>query len=732
MFGKRKKKKRRKAAGNTLTTRSPAADPAIDEIRRRDLTTRTYALRADSYDEATHSVEAILTTENRVRVFDLNTWEMVSEILRMDGLALPDIGQVPLLDTHDRSTIFKQLGSTRNLRVEGDKLVGRRYFDSTEEGRKAETKVAEGHVTDGSIGYQILTSVMIDAGKSAEINGATYTAGPADNLRVVTQWTLKEDSLCPIGADGAAKNRDESRTPNKKESNMDPKFAEWLISRGWNPDAINDIEADKLKSLRTEYDASLTPADPVVPDEVRTDTPTESQRGEPTGEIADQVRSAVQAEMAARHTAETERVASIRAIAADGDGDAVTEAIETAVRTGVTVDQARQAVLEAVRQNRPNITSVPGVHIRGEATADELSAGLLIRSSVFDDDEAFVRAVGEEAANNGDRYRDINTLDLCRMAIVMAGRNIPSGREDTIRAAFSTSSLPKILGNTARLSLLRGYTTVRDTWSSWCNFGSVANFQQVTRARLTDAGELELVNNNGEVDFSNVVEEYEQFNISTYARNTAFTRKNIINDDLGVLTRQQVRDGRKARLKIAKLVYVHLLANGTMGDGTALFHADHSNYAAGLALSSANLGAAIQKFRKQTDKAGEPIDIEPAILLVPSELEVTAKELLQSDLNIYGGNTKIPAKNIFKGLLKPEVEPRLANSNYTGYSTTGYYIIADPASADTIEVAFLNGVQTPTLETFNPGADRMGIIFRVYQDVGVKSLDWRTMVRQTA
>lgn len=729
MFG-RKRKKRQKAAKQSAEPVAAKRSATGDDIHHRDLTTRTYALRADTYSDKTHSVEAVLATENRVRVFDMSTWEIVEEILRMDGLVLPEIGQVPLLDTHDRSSIFNQLGSTRDLRREGGELIGRRYFDSTQKGRDAETKVAERHVTDGSVGYQVTNSVLIEPGKTAEVDGRSYTAGPNYSLRIGLEWSLKEDSLCSIGADGAAKNRDESGTSNRKESTMDPKFKEWLIGRGWNPDSIDAIEADKLATLRSEYDASESEDKPVKPDApARTDTPVEPQRTEPAGEIADQVRDAVNTELAARRAADAERIEAIRALATEDDGETVREAVETAVRTGVTVDQARQAVLDAVRAGRPNIASIPGVHIRGEASGEELTAGLLIRSAVFDDDEALVRAVGEQAANNGDRHRDINMLDLCRMAIVMAGRDVPSGREETIRAAFSTSSLPKILGNTARLSLLRGYTTVRDTWSTWCNIGSVANFQQVTRARLTDAGELELVNNNGEVGFSNVLEEYEQFNISTYARNTAFTRQNVINDDLGVLTRQQVRDGRKARLLIAKLVYVHLLANGAMGDGTALFHADHSNYATSKALSGTNLGLAVQKFRQQTDKAGEPLDIEPFCLLVPPELEVTGKELLESDLNISGNTTKGPAKNIFKGLLKPEIETRLSNSNYTGYSATGYYIIANPASADTLEVAFLNGVQTPTLETIDPGADRMGIIFRAYQDVGVKSLDFRTMVK---
>ena len=58
------------------------------DVNHRDLTTRTYDLRADSYDDKTRSVEAVLSTENRVRVFDMRTWQFVEEILLMDGSCL--------------------------------------------------------------------------------------------------------------------------------------------------------------------------------------------------------------------------------------------------------------------------------------------------------------------------------------------------------------------------------------------------------------------------------------------------------------------------------------------------------------------------------------------------------------------------------------------------------------------------------------------------------------------
>ena len=312
---------------------------------------------------------------------------------------------------------------------------------------------------------------------------------------------------------------------------------------------------------------------------------------------------------------------------------------------------------------------------------------------------------------------------------------MPTGREAIIRAAFSTTSLPKILGNTAHLSMLRGYDQFPATWRRWCSTGSVNDFKLHTRARLTVAGNLVLLNNNGEVESSSVTEEYEQLSVSTYARNVGFTRQNIINDDLGFLTRQRMRDGNAAARKISQLVYAHLLANGNMHDSIALFHASHSNLLTSSALTSATLAAAITSFRNQTDKAGEAINVEPAFMLVSPTLEYTAKTLLESDMLIGRGDDELPSgnKNVHQGIVLPIIEPRLSNTNYTGYSTTTWYLTGSPAAVDTLEVAFLNGMQNPTMNTFaNPTPDVLGITFQVYQDVGVKALDWRGMTKATA
>src|SRR4030042_1578679 len=123
------------------------------------------------------------------------------------------------------------------------------------------------------------------------------------------------------------------------------------------------------------------------------------------------------------------------------------------------------------------------------------------------------------------------------MALQIEGREVPMGREDCIRAAFSTHSLAQILGNVANKALLRGYQLAPETWSLWCTIGEAVDFKTMTKVRLSQNSTLREVGSGGKIASGSTEEEYEQYSIATYAEIMSFTRQQIINDDLQALTR---------------------------------------------------------------------------------------------------------------------------------------------------------------------------------------------------
>ena len=94
-----------------------------------------------SLNEAERSVEFTAATERPVNVWDWEKWDVVPEVLRVDGVQLPASGQVPLLDTHDGTSVQNVLGSFGAFRTEEGQLIGRATFSGVQAGSDAFRRV---------------------------------------------------------------------------------------------------------------------------------------------------------------------------------------------------------------------------------------------------------------------------------------------------------------------------------------------------------------------------------------------------------------------------------------------------------------------------------------------------------------------------------------------------------------------------------------------------------------
>jgi hypothetical protein len=61
----------------------------------------------------------------------------------------------------------------------------------------------------------------------------------------------------------------------------------------------------------------------------------------------------------------------------------------------------------------------------------------------------------------------------------------------------------------------------------------------------------------------------------------------------------------------------------------------------------------------------------------------------------------------------------------TGGSDTGWYIIDTSNQQSVLEIAYLRGVQTPTIEQTESDFNSLGMQFRVFFDFGVAKLEPR-------
>jgi len=689
----------------------------------QDLVVRSLAPDQATFNKEARTIEAIMITENNVRSIDLRTWTPVDDVLLMDNLVrVPK--QIPLLDYHNRSSITKMAGSVRNIRKDNGQLRGTIHLSETELGETALKLAEEGHLTDVSGGYRLANKgeTIIRAGKSKVVNGRRIRANPDMPTRIPHGWEIKELSLTPIGADSNTIMRADGNGRNLEEHNImkltkkeRKQFDEFLTVRGLDYEELTDEQREPLwkdcqAGAEDHGTARTVPPvnqDPNSPDLIAHDA---------------QVRSEAQ-------KAELVRQDTIRTLAGE---DIPQETVEDCIKKGMTVDQCQAVFLRTIRGLNSTPIGSPAIHVHNDEMArTDLEAALILRGGMQD---MAKDAYDEETLDRADKHRSISLIDVCVRALAIDQVQIPQSRDEMIRAAVSTMSLPQVLGAVAHKAALKGYIYGPDTWRKWCSIGSMSDFKLHTRTKITSAGDLEEVNSAGEVAHGTATEQYERYSILTYAKQFGITRRDFYNDDLNQLTKIPQMYGRKAKLLLSKLVYTHLLANGNMTDGVALFHADHSNLNTSNALAGSAMEKALYTFMQQTDDDGQVIQVRPKYLIVPVELLFTARRLMESELDIATGTTDLvkPNKNVLKGMAEVIGEERLSNSTYTGYSATTWYMSGDPNEVDTIEVGFLNGKDSPTIERFAPTADYLGMKSRVLIDAGCKALDHRGMAKNTA
>jgi hypothetical protein len=636
-------------------------------------------------------------------------------IIELTGLK-PASQTIPALRDHDPSRV---VGQTDAIAIGSDVRLTGTITDDGEEGSTVVGNAKNGFKWQASVGANIDRRELVEAGKKATVNGREVV-GP---IWIIRASTLKEISFVALGADGqtaasvAASHPSASNTPETTMTDQ------WLQAKGFDPAAITDPQR---ATLRAAFDAEQAPPPPAPP------TPPPAAPENPGKVTA--ARSLDQ--ILAENRKEQERVEKITATADQAMRDRpmmyerVGEMAKAAIEAGTSPTEFELHVLRETRY-----AAAPAGFARGDsgkASVKVVEAALAIGGGLEHPEKHF-----DERTLNAAEERYKNGLGLVDVLMLAARENGAHGMTRTdvrglLEAAFkpelraqgwSTLSLPGVFANTANKFLMDGFSAVEDTWRQISARRSVRDFKTVTSYSLTGGFEYEKVGPGGELKHATVGEMSYTNRAETYGRMFAITRQDIINDDLGALTQVPRMLGRGAALALNKVFWTAFLNN------SAFFTSGRGNYVsgAGTALSIAALTTATTAFQNQTDPDGYPVAITPRILLVPNALSVTAANLMNST-QIAGdttANTVTFANNPFAGRFRVVGSSYLSNSALTGYSTTAYYLLADPNDLPVIEVAFLNGRERPTVDSADADFNTLGVQFRGFHDFGVSLQEYR-------
>jgi hypothetical protein len=359
---------------------------------------------------------------------------------------------------------------------------------------------------------------------------------------------------------------------------------------------------------------------------------------------------------------------------------------------GVMVEVVRAARV-AVEAKSPVAAGHPA---RVEVTRD---AGDTLLRGFQEGIDARCRAI-KQPTELGRQYQRMTTREMAAEYLeTMRGLSRSDvrmmGISELIERAFhTTSDLTSILLNTANKTLARGYEEEVQTWRPLAVQSDNTDFKPNYLVQLNASIVPEKVLEGGEYKFGTMSDGKTTYQLSTYGKGLMISRQALINDDLSALDRMPAKMGAGCALLESNLVWEQL-TSGASGatvtlDNKALFHADHNNTGTGV-IGIAGIDAGVTKMRKQTDPAGNSLNVQASYLIVPPELRTAALQFLYP--TGYAPST-LAGVNPFAGGMELIVEARLSAD-----STAYYYLAANPNRIDMIQFGYLAGEGGPTITT---------------------------------
>lgn len=359
---------------------------------------------------------------------------------------------------------------------------------------------------------------------------------------------------------------------------------------------------------------------------------------------------------------------------------------------------------------------------------------------VLDERDKFVAGIsnailarrGIEKVQAGNEWAGASLGRICRAVLKRQGvasvdRYEGASLAAKVFAGMSTSDFPLLLANTANKALRVAYETAPLTYTQWCSVGEVSDFKSNSLIQLGSFNSLAVIPEGGEYKYGTFDEEAETIQAVTKGRALSLTRQMIINDDLGAFVRRASALGYAAARTVNEDAYAKLVANPTMSDTGALFNATvvttaggHANLAGTpAAITVASIAIGEKAMGLQKDKGlKSTLNIRPNILLTPIGLKQLAYEVLTSTADPASSNANKRNYAMSLGLTP------VSDAALDAASATAWYLLADPRLVPVVEVAFLDGVQTPyTEEMVDFYTD--AVVMKVRLDYGVAAVDWR-------
>lgn len=685
--------------------------------------------RPDTFNAEARTIEVVFTTGQGGKRTDwYNDYSYIEELDVTDASVRTerlDKGLSVIADHRTYAGIDGVFGITEAYRFEeGNKLVGTVRFASDEESTIKMNKVSEGILRHVSLGYIVHKYL-----KTRE------EQDKLDTLRAI-DWEPTELSFVVTSFETENGTRSATRE-NEPTNTVD------IVTEERNMNAIQLARLALLQGMSTRSNEEETELTTLVTLQQREISDAESrllELGSPVnvartvvtaGAMAVPVVAPVAAPVdvtAIRNQERAVSAAMLAAVRSAGLNDTfATEAFER----GETIDNFRTLVIaELGNESSKNI--INPTRLKSDNDSDlnqarnlDVENALMLRCSKGSQQKIEMTAGIRE-------YQGLTLLESGRQYLEDTGMNTRGFSRQKLaeRAFHSTSDFPLILANVMNKNLLASYAEVPQTFLGLGTKTTVNDFRDKHTYRLGDGPNLLPLGENGEYESGTFGESGEKYAISTFARKIGFSRKMLINDDMSAIDKVPSMMGAAGSRLESDIVWGLILnydfrkmatKNIKMSDGKALFHVDHKNLATGTAsaLSKASLSALRLMGRKQKTNEGSVLNMTYNTLVMPSDLETLAEELL---FNNYVANVSNETSS-FRNKFEVRIEERLAV-----LSTTGWLAFSN--MMDTFEYASLAGEEGMMTEMVQ-STDVDGLTLKVRKDFGAGLVDHRGFAMST-
>lgn len=693
---------------------------------------------------------AVIATETPVERYDESRGCVVREVLLMEGCRFRGgRNQIPIVDSHDDSTVRNILGSIQDLQINRStgELYGNPAFASDPDSQVIATRFNEGHITDFSITADPIKGVFVQRGQTYTTSRGEVIEGPAE---IVTEWEPHNASICATGADVNSSVRRSYTDLKRKVIRMDMSQLSGLgLPEGMtDPNEALIFLAGKLSA--TTQEEAMEPienSDPTVPP--TPDPAKENPMVENTVDTAAEVKRAL---------AEFKKNDLIRRTAIKNDCKLMkldASFADELCDSDVSVEAAREKIIKRASTSESG-ASVEGTDFRVTQSSDDkfmdaARDGLILRAMKFSGTKAKAFNDGEKPAPGAEDFKNAKLFRIAQESLVRRGINVnrmtdkdialvAMGHEPTLQrcriqradvgAYHTTGSFANLMLDAANKTLRAGYEEQEITGTMWARQGtSATDLKDMHRIMYSEFPNLEMIPETHDYPDKQMSDQKEKYRVEKFGAMFTVSWETIVNDDLDAISKTPVYQGKAAKRTLNAQIYSVLNTNALMSDGKALFATDHASGSnletSGGAPTVARFSAGFLAMASQKGvNSTVALNITPRFVIAPWALSAGILEILGSVARPEVGGSAAGnsnTHNLYGPMGQRTLQP-IFDFCLDSASATAWYMASD--SVDTVEYTFLEGEETPVIETeWNFKNDTL--MHKIRQTMAAKAIDWR-------